>query len=139
MRKKPKTATTRRFDHLFRVLVFPCLLLILSSSALPQDGTRSKPPDYAFIFGTVWGPDDRPVAGMKVKIRRAEGKKTRWELYSNRRGEFEQRVPAGKHDYVISADTRSYKLPHGQRFGTAPEVTVHVENNERADTGLHLK
>jgi len=74
-----------------------------------------------------------------VKIRRVEDKKARWELYSNHRGEFEQRVPKGPHDYVIWADTKDYKLPHGSRLQPSPEVTVHVENNERADTGLHLK
>jgi len=140
-KKKPKTETTRRrfssSAYLSRVLA--CLLLFLTSSVLSQSRERLKPSDYALIFGTVWGPDDRPIPGMKVKIRRAEDKKARWELYSNRRGEFEQRVPKGPHDYVIWADTKGYKLPHGSRLQPGPEVTVHVENNERADTGLHLK
>jgi len=100
---------------------------------------RPNPDDYAYIFGTVWGPDDRPLPGVKVKIRRATDKKARWELYSNRRGEFEQRVPVGKQDYVIWADTKGYKLPNGGHLQAGREVTVHIENNERADTGLHLK
>ena len=140
-KKKPKTEITRRgfssSAHLSRVLA--CPLLFLTSSVLSQSRERLRPSDYALIFGTVWGPDDRPVPGMKVKIRRAEDKKARWELYSNRRGEFEQRVPKGPHDYVIWADTKGYKLPHGSRLQAGPQVTVHVENNERADTGLHLK
>jgi hypothetical protein len=100
---------------------------------------RPKPDDYALIFGTVWGPDDRPLPGLKVKIRRANDRKARWELYSNRRGEFEQRVPAGKQDYVVWADAKGYKLSNGTHLQAGPEVTVHIENNERADTGLHLK
>jgi hypothetical protein len=91
------------------------------------------------IFGTVWGPQDMALPGVKVKIRRAEDKKVRWERYSNRRGEFELIVPAGKQDYVIWADVKGYKLPDGKHLQAAPEVTVHVENNERVDTGLHLK
>jgi hypothetical protein len=35
---------------------------------------------YALIFGTVWAPDKRPVYGVKVKCRRANEKKVRWEL-----------------------------------------------------------
>jgi hypothetical protein len=122
-----------------RLLVSTCLLVFLISSALPQRPERPKPPDYALIFGTVWGPDDLALPGVKVKIRRAEDKKARWELYSNRRGEFEQRVPAGRHDYLVWADSKGYKLSNGKHLQPSRELTVHIENNERADTGLHLK
>ena len=57
---------------------------------------------YALIFGTVWGPDDRPVYGVKVLIRRADQKKAKWELYSDHQGEFAQRVPAAKADYLVT-------------------------------------
>jgi hypothetical protein len=78
---------------------------------------------------------------MEVKVRRADDqkKKARWTMYSNRRGEFEVAVPAGRADYVIWAVTRHYKLPDGKHLQDSPEVTVQVENDERADTGLHLK
>jgi hypothetical protein len=39
-----------------------------------------------------------------------QGQKARWELYSNHTGEFAQRVPAGKADYVVWADLKGYKL-----------------------------
>jgi hypothetical protein len=137
-KKRPRTATIRKTLRLpARALEILACLLLLISSALPQT-SRTKPSDYAIIFGTVWGPDDQPVAGMKVKIRRAEDKKARWERYSNRLGEFELLVPAGRQDYVIWADTKGYKLANGSHLqGT--EVTVHVDSNEREDTGLHLK
>lgn len=88
--------------------------------------------NYALIFGTVWAPDGRPAHGVKVKIRRANEKKSRWELMSDRRGEFAQRVPAGKAEYVVWADI---KVPKGKE---KPQVTVKVENDERADISLHL-
>ena len=140
-RKRPRTETTLKhsFSLTRAYLVLACLLLLRTSSALPQGHERPKPPDYALIFGTVWGPDDLALPGVKVKIRRSSDKKARWELYSNRRGEFELRVAAGKQDYVIWADTKGYKLGNGNRLQPSPEVTVHIENNERADTGLHLK
>ena len=99
------------------------LLLLLLSAAPAADSNAKKP--YALIFGTVYGPDDRPVYGVKIKIRRADQKKAKWELMSDHSGEFAQRVPAGTADYVISADR-------------APEVKVHVENDERVDTSVHL-
>ena len=99
---------------------------------------RPKPKPYALIFGTVYDPDGRVVYGVKVKIRRADEKKSRWELYSNHSGEFAQRLPAGKADYVVWADLKDYKLPTGKHLKAGPEVTVHVDNDERADIGLHL-
>jgi hypothetical protein len=128
----------RRGRSLLAFYLF-CLAFFLTV-ILPLHGReRPKPKDYALIFGTVWGPDDRPVAGMKIKIRRASDKKARWEVYSSRRGEFEQRLPVGKQDYVIWADVKSYKSPDHRHFQAGPEVTLHIESNERADTGLHLK
>ncbi|MGA8490708.1 MAG: hypothetical protein WB711_09820 [Terriglobales bacterium] len=93
---------------------------------------------YALIFGTVWGPDDRPVYGVKVKARREGEKKARWEQYSNHSGEFALRVPAGKQDYVIWADLKGLKSKNGNRI-QGEEVKVHVDADERVDTGLHLK
>ena len=100
-------------------------------------GNKHQEP-YAVIFGTVWGPDDRPVYGVKIKIRRQQEKKVRWELYSDHNGEFAQRVPAGKQDYVVWADAKSSKAQNGRPM-QGDEVAVHVDDDERVDTGLHLK
>ena len=80
----------------------------------------------------MWGPDSHPVAGVSVKIRRASEKKFQWEQVSNRTGEFAERVPVGKQDYVIQADI---KTPKGV---PKPEIKVHVDDNERLDVGVHL-
>jgi hypothetical protein len=101
-------------------------------------GPASKEKPYALIFGTVFDPDGRAVYGVKIKIRRVDEKKARWELYSDHQGEFAQRVPAGKADYVIWADFKDYKLPSGKRLRPGTDVTVHIENAERSDIGLHL-
>ncbi len=116
-----------------------CLSLFLIIPAQLHGLQRPVVKDYAVIFGTVWGPDGRPVPGVKVKIRRLGEKKPRWEVYSDRRGEFEQRFPVGKQDYVIWADLKGYKSSNSKHLQPGPEVTVHIERNERADTGLHLK
>lgn len=97
---------------------------------------KEKP--YALIFGTVFAPDGRGVYGVKVKIRRADQKKPHWELVSDHRGEFAQRVPAGKSDYIVWADLKDFKLPDGKHLKAGTEVTVHIDNEERSDIGLHL-
>lgn len=141
-RKKAKTATIPsptcvRWRRIFAYAV--ACFLFLTTSVLLEARERPKPKDYAIIFGTVWSPDDLPVPDIKVKIRKASEKKARWELYSNRRGEFEQRVPVGPGDYVIWVETKGYKLPNGKHLQASPMVTVHVDNDEREDTGVHLK
>jgi hypothetical protein len=103
-----------------------------AENALPQSSSRTSKNDYALIYGTVWGPDDRPVAGVSIKIRRGTDKKAKWELLSDSRGEFAQRVPAGAEDYVIQADV---KVPKGR---PKPETTAHITNDERTDVSLHL-
>ena len=115
------------------------MLPVLSS----RDGLLvAQKPDkpYALIFGTVWGPDDRPVYGVTVRIRRASDKpkKVRWEVYSDHRGEFAQRIPAGESDYILTADLKHFKSPDGKPLRLVQDVTVHVYNDEREDTGLHL-
>lgn len=108
------------------------------SPATAQKNDRDGAKPYALIFGTVWDADGHPLYGVKVKIRRADEKKARWEQYSNHTGEFAQRLPAGPADYVVSADLKGYKLPSGRKVNPGPDVTVHINNDERSDIGLHL-
>ena len=111
-------------------LVVPLLLLSLASVAAQQTLDPRKP--YALIFGTVYGPDSRPAANIKIKIRRGDQKKDKWELVSDRRGEFAQRFPAGAADYYVRAVIdKKYHLEN-------KEVKVHVDSDERQDIALHL-
>jgi hypothetical protein len=138
------TPRTRRRSGLFSLPALSLIVLLLLTfsphleGAAPPHGKEEKP--YALIFGTVWGPDERPIYGVTVKIRRStdKPKKVRWELYSDHHGEFAQRVPAGEADYILSADLKGFKPPDGQPLHLVQEVTVHVYNDERQDTGLHL-
>ncbi len=122
------------------------LLGVLVLVLLPTFGSRDsllaaqRPKDkpYALIAGTVWGPDDRPIYGVTVKIRRAKDKKPKWEVYSDHHGEFAQRVPPGESDYILSVDQKKLKTTDGKSLHLAQEVTVHIYGEEREDTGLHL-
>jgi hypothetical protein len=125
-------------------LPFVLLLSTIGSRVAPAanaaPATKNlKPTDpYALIFGTVWGPDDHAVYGVKVNIRRLPDKKPKWQVYSDHAGEFAQRVPAGEADYIVNADLKNVKTADGHPLHLAEEVTVHVEYDERVDIGLHL-
>lgn len=127
----------RRLDFRRPWRVFPAGLLLAvawlaflpgASHAAGKEDAR-KP--YALIIGTVYGPDNLPVYGVKVKVQNNQKKKAHWETFSNHQGEFAVRVPAGAADYVVSAE------PPKKAAGGV-EVTVHVDNDERKDIGLHL-
>ena len=139
------TTPRLRQVQLFRKLsLFGIAALFLLPALSSQGGlltaqkSRGKP--YALIAGTVWGPDDRPIYGVSVKIRKGtdKPKKVRWELYSDHMGEFAQRVPAGEADYILWADLKGFKPADGKPLHLVQEVTVHVYNDERQDVGLHL-
>jgi hypothetical protein len=125
------------------VILLPNLIATFSSNfsslqvllAAPAPKAKNN---YAVIAGTVWGPNDHPVYGVPVKIRRAKDKKPKWEVYSDHMGEFAQRVPTGDSDYILTADLKGFKTTDGRPLRLVKEVTVHIYNDEREDTGLHL-
>lgn len=144
--KTVKTPRTRDVVRFTRPLFFLCLVFLFfvpgpfpaTANAAPTS-KKLKPTDpYALIFGTVWGPDNRPVYGIKVTIRQLPKKKPEWELYSDHAGEFAQRVAAGKADYVVGADLKGVKTADGHPLHLAEEVNVHIDYDERVDIGLHL-
>ena len=107
-------------------------LLALAATVVARTAEKPAEKPYALIFGTVYGPDYHTVYGVRVKIRRADHKKAQWEHYSDHQGEFAQRVPAGEADYIVWAEPEGKHAP-------VVEVKVHVQNDERVDTSLHLK
>jgi len=135
-----KSAHVRTLRYLIgmgsALLLLVCLHVPASARARDHEKPEIKP--YALIIGTVWDPDGHPLYGIKVKIRRSDEKKVRWELFSNHTGEFAQRVPVGKADYIVWADVKGYKLASGKHLKPGSEVTVHIDNDERSDIGLHL-
>ncbi len=129
----------------FAIICFLTLIFITLSfstngeMSAAEQRSHAKEKPYALIFGTVWSSGGQPVYGVRVDIRRADQKKPRWEIYSDRNGEFAQRLPAGKADYVVSSDLKASHLPKGMHYQDAAEITVQIENDERQDIGLHLK
>jgi hypothetical protein len=152
-KRKPKMVTTPsdhssslrtllRFHRTWFLVPVFCFLGVglgttLVASVLAYGEQKPEEP-YALIYGTVFGPDNHSVYGVKVKIRRADQKKAKWELYSDHSGEFAQRVPAGKADYVVWPDLKGCNTPQCKGLRAGTEVTIHIQNDERADIGLHL-
>ena len=138
----PDLRFSRSIQKLSLYGIFTALLLLPTlrsqDALLAAQNSKGKP--YALIAGTVWGPDDRPVYGVTVKIRKAtdKPKKVRWELYSDHMGEFAQRLPASDTEYIVWADLKGFKPADGQPLHLVKEVTVHIYHDERQDIGLHL-
>ena len=127
------------FQLLLLFVLFSVSLQLSPVANAASAPKKLKPTDpYALLFGTVWGPDDHPAYGVKVKIRRASDKKPQWELFSDHHGEFALRVAAGKNDYIVGADLKGVKTADGHPVHLVEEVPVHVEYDERVDIGLHL-
>ena len=127
-----------RFSRSLPAVFLATVFFLLLAGSQPANLAAQKSKDYALIFGTVWGPDNRPVYGVKIKIRRAKDKKPKWEVFSDHNGEFAQRVPPGDSDYILVADLKGIKTSDGKPLH-ADEVTVHIYDDEREDTGIHLK
>src|SRR5689334_2731914 len=109
--RKKRTVTTKgRRSGMAAWLALSVLSALVQSSALadkqkPAEADKKKSEkSYALIFGTAYGPDDRPMYGVRITIR-SEGKKhSTWELLSDHRGEFAQRVPPGPGDYLVKGE-----------------------------------
>jgi hypothetical protein len=114
------------------VIVAMSAILLQAQTTTASSGEKKLAKEYALLFGTVWSPQGRPVYGVHLKIRRADEKKPRWERISDHNGEFAVRVPPGKADYIVTAEIKASKAK------ARPEMTVHVDNDERVDFGLHL-
>ena len=99
--------------------------------------------NYGLIFGTAYGPDDRPLYGVRIIIHPAGKKHPNWELTSDHRGEFAQRVPPGPGDYEVRGTIDVIPVENGKprkskRKHLQGEAKVHIDDQERRDFGLHL-
>ncbi len=117
-------------------------LLLLVLAGLSAPGFEQKPAKqlkpFALIRGTAYGPDDLPFYGARVEIHPAGKKHPSWELYSDHRGEFAQRVPPGPADYVITGEAELRDPQTNKKKRLKGEVKVHVEGEEELDPSLHL-
>jgi hypothetical protein len=136
-KRKKKTVTSRRLARFLAAVLSAAFLF--SPVAAKDDHTKP----YGLIFGTAYGPDDRPLYGVRVTIHLAGHKTPRWELMSDHRGEFAQRVPPGPSDYEISGEAVIAPIVEGKPQTSKKKqlkgsTKVHLDKDERQDIGLHL-
>lgn len=124
-------------------LVLTLSILFSSASATaPEDPKETR--NYGLIEGTVYGPDDRPIYGVKVQIHPVGKKHPNWEHYSDHRGEFAQRVPLDTSDYEVVAEAEiapviDGKAQHSGKKRVKDVARVHVDKSTVSDVSLHLK
>ncbi|MGC2697129.1 MAG: hypothetical protein WA738_15190 [Candidatus Angelobacter sp.] len=122
------------------------VILVLCALAQPLALADKKKPEkaYALIFGTAYGPDDRPLYGVRITIHPQGKKSGNWTLVSDHRGEFAQRVHPGPADYLISGEAEYAPLGDdgkpqmSRKKRLKGETKVHIDGEERQDIGLHL-
>jgi len=118
-------------------------LLLLPQPAATKDKPQKEKP-YALIFGTAFGPNDRPLYGVKITIRPQKKKRPSWDLISDHRGEFAQRVHPGPGDYLVHGEAEyapvgeDGKPQLSKKVRLKGETRVHVGSEERLDISLHL-
>lgn len=115
-----------------------------TQSAKSEKAEKSKnEKPYGLIFGTAFGPDDRPVYGVRVTIHPAGKKRPTWDLVSDHHGEFAQRVPPGPGDYEVNGEVEITPVENGKpqmakKKRWKGEAKVHIDDQERRDFSLHL-
>src|SRR5579862_502648 len=135
--KKKRTVITKRWKRSAAVCLALFSLSMLAQPAADDKKQKEKP--YALIFGTAYGPDDRPFYGAKITVHPVTKKRPSWDLISDHRGEFAQRIPPGPGDYLIHGEAEYLPSgPDGKPQKTKPkrlkgEAKVHVDNEERVD------
>ena len=92
-------------------------------AAQPQKKKSRHAEDF-LIRGTVF--DDKALAlpGARLRIRRSSEKKSRWETWSNSRGEFAVRVPRGT-DYELAVGAKGFA---GQKKAVQAKGAEREEN-----------
>lgn len=119
------------------------LTLFVSSALALKDPQKEQKP-FGLIFGTVYGPDDRPVYGVRVRIHPVGRKRPNWELVSDHQGEFAQRVPIDPADYEVIAEAEITPIVDGKPQRSLKKRVkdvrkVHVDQNVEQDISLHLR
>src|ERR1700694_630113 len=136
-----KMNTSMRPPYRSAVLAVLAVFLFSNPSYAGKDQNPVK--NFGLIFGTAYGPDDRPLYGARVEVYPLGKKNPHWALLFDHHGEFAQRVPPGPADYVAQATADVVLSEKGNPKGhkkkrLKAEGKVHIDREERKDISLHL-
>ena len=74
----------------------------------PPVDSKGRPIPSFLILGTVFDEKALSLPGVRVRIRRSDEKKFRWETFTNSRGEFAVRVVPG-YVYEVAIHVNEYQ------------------------------
>jgi hypothetical protein len=124
------------FDHpiMRGILPFATLMFVLApgavSGAATGDEKQSDSHAYDFlIFATVFTEKGFALPGAKVRVRRTDESKFRWEAISDRRGELGVRVKQGA-EYELKIEAHGFKPQTRKidaREGNREDLTLQME------------
>jgi hypothetical protein len=115
------------FVRLTTILAAVVCLAVAASATKPtaarQSSTRSHAHDYV-IFVTVFTDRGFALYGARLRVRRSDEKKFRWEAMSDHQGELAFRVPEGA-DYEMTVEARGFK-PETRKIKALEENRVEL-------------
>jgi hypothetical protein len=100
----------------------------LECAGVPQSSSSPHAHDFV-VFTTVFTNQGFALPGARVRIRRENDKKFRWEAISDRRGELAIRVPQDS-DYELIVEARGYKTQTQKvdaAEGNRADLTIRME------------
>jgi hypothetical protein len=74
----------------------------------PPVDSKGRPIPSFLILGTVFDEKALSLPGVRVRVRRSDEKKFRWETFTNSRGEFAVRVVPG-YEYEVAIHMNKYQ------------------------------
>jgi hypothetical protein len=113
------------------LLALACLVGALSAPSAPasaQSSNKSHAHDFV-IFATVFTSQGYALPGARVRVRRADEKKFRWEAMSDHQGELGIRVPQDA-EYELAVEARGFQSQTRKvdaREGNREDVTLRLE------------
>jgi Carboxypeptidase regulatory-like domain len=103
-------------------------ILVCPPAASAQGASGSRAHDF-LIFATVFTDQGFALPGARVRVRRTDEKKPKWEATSDRRGEFAVRVPEGA-EYEMAVEANGFKREVRKidaREDTRTDLTIRMD------------
>jgi len=133
------------FGHLILVrltIIFAGLVWLAGAATVfaPASGAQNSSGSHArifVIFATVFNDHGFTLTGARVRVRRSDEKKFRWEAVSDHQGELAFRVPPGE-EYEMTVEARGFKTQTRKidtREDNQTDLTIRMEPQMDKGTG----
>jgi hypothetical protein len=134
----PTVVYTRPALAVFVYLAAACVAGAGPSVPAPQSASASRAHDFV-VFTTVFTDQGFGLFGARVRLRRAEEKKFRWEATADHQGELAFRVPEGT-QYEMTVEARGFRAETRKidaTQGSRADLTIRMEPLSAAPAAQH--